>query len=164
MIILDKTSTIKKHNCEVQVTEVDDNHISNCQVICSGKSKKNQWQVVLPSIYGGYAMLLDKHLIDLPSKLFLVRQINEHSRGGHIEYEIHLMDLYGKVINKFTGSYNSKFILDDKFLWFYVSGKKPYSYTFNYDLKIIKLDYTKGVVEKVENGKLPTIIYKQFWN
>jgi hypothetical protein len=107
---------------------------------------------------------MSKHLIDLPGKRFLVRQINEHSRGGHCEYEVYLLDLYGKILNQFAGRYHSKFILDDKYIWFYVSGEKPHSYTSNLDLKMMKLNYNTGIVVTVNKGETPSHIDKLFWN
>ena len=158
MIILNKTQIIKKLKCEIKLTEFTDKHISHCQVICSGKSKKNQWEIVLPSTYGGYAMLLDKHLIDLPSKLFLVRQINEHSRGGHHEHEIHVMNLFGKVINRFTGGYNSRLLLDEKHLWMLVSGKNYHNPKIDRDLDLIKLNIKTGQVKQTIKINYPHLL------
>jgi len=163
MTLLKKTQKIIKKNCQLQISEVKQGHLNRCLLTSTGKSKKYKWQKSFNSIYGGYAMLMAKHMIDLPGKRFILQQVNEHSRGGHCEYETYLLDLQGNISNQFDGSYNSKFILDDQFVWFYVSGEKPYSYTFKHDLKIIKLNYLKGKVEKIDKGKLPSNIYNQFW-
>ena len=164
MKLLGKTQIIKKMDCEVQISEIQEGHLRVCHVTSTGKSKRYKWQQNFRSIYGDCAMLMEKHLIDLPGKRFLVRQINEHSRGGHSECEVYLLDLSGQIRNQFTGSYNSKILLEDKYIWFYISEKKPYSNTFNLDLNMIKLNYMTGKTETIIKGKLPSHIYAHFWN
>jgi len=63
-------------------------------------------------------MLLEKHLIDLHGKHFLLYQINEYSRGGHCEYDMQLMDLQGNVLKQFSSNYYRKLVLDEKYIWF----------------------------------------------
>lgn len=162
--VLNKTQIIRKRNCEVQISEIQDGHNRICHVVCTGKSRRFKWQQSFKSNYGDCAMLVGKSLIDLPGKRFLVHQINEHSRGGHHECEVYLLDLCGKILNQFAGSYNSKILLDDKYIWFYISRKKTYSDTFNLDLKMIKLNYTNGLTTTVLKGELPSQIEAHFWN
>ena len=161
---IERTYCIEKYNCSIGVSEEKSKHSTVCKVECVCDKRKNNWQQIFESVYGGYAMLIEKHLLDLPGKRFLVQQINEHSRGGHREYEVYLLDLCGKTLNKFAGSYNSKFLLEDKYVWFYVSAKKPNSDTFNLDLKMVKLNYKTGKTETFGKGELPSHIYEQFWN
>ena len=162
--VLNKTQNIRKQKCEVQISEIQEGHHYVCHVICTGESLCYKWHQTFRSIYGGYAILMEKNLIDLPGKRFLVCQVNEHSKGGHLEYEIYLLDLNGKILNQFTGSYNSKVLLDDNFIWFYVSGDRPYSYSFNLDLKLIKLNYLTGIAKTITKGQSPLNIGKHFWN
>lgn len=107
MIILEETNKITKAHCTLSFS-VDNTH--SCQVVCT--RKKNKWTHVFPSIYRDYAMLREKCFIDLPDKSFLVYQINEHSRGGHHEYEVQLMDVNGRVLNEFSSRDNIDFVLD----------------------------------------------------
>lgn len=93
MKLTNTTSNIKKYKRETRVSEIVKDHLIICKVTCTGKSNKNRWARLYPSIYGGYAMLLEKHLMDLSGKNFSVYQINEHTRGGHYEYEMQLIDL-----------------------------------------------------------------------
>jgi len=145
MNLIKSTNSIKKYKCEIQISEKKDNHLDVCLVECSGK---NKWTHLFYSTYGGYAMLLEKHLKDLPGKHFLVYQINEHSRGGHYEYETLLMNLQGKVLNHFTSSYHSIYLLDDKYLWFLKSGAKPYILSSDRDLDLVKLNIDTGNVKQ----------------
>ena len=141
MILLKSTNIITKYKCKIQVSEKKDNHLNVCLVKCSGR---NKWTHLFPSVYQDYAMLHATYLFDLPGKAFIVYQINEHSRGGHVEYEMQLLDINGNVLNQFAGSYNSKIILDDKYLWFLVSGEEPFNFNTDRDLNLIKLNFKTG--------------------
>jgi len=162
--LLGKTQIIRKKECEVKITEIQDGNHRICHVICTGKSRHYNWQQNFKSIYGDCAMLIEKSLIDLPGKRLLIHQINEHIRGGHHECEVYLLDLSGKILNQFSGGYNSKILLDDKYIWFYISRQKNHNNTFNLDLKMIKLNYTSGITETVRKGELPSHIEVHFWN
>ena len=161
---LTTTQLIRKKSCEVQISEIQEGHLNVCHVVSTGKSKRYKWQQSFKSIYGGYAMLVTKELIDLPGKRFLVRQVNEHSRGAHYECEVYLLDICGNILNQFNGSYKSQVLLDDKYIWFYVSGNKPYSYSHNLDLNMIKLNYMTGKSTEIPKGALPEDISSHFWN
>ena len=146
MIILKTTNNIKKYRREIQVSEKEDRNINVCLVECFGK---NKWSHLFYSSYDGYAMLLEKKLIDLPGKLFMVYQINEHSRGGHVEYETLVMNIDGKILNQFNSNYHSKFLLDDKYLWFLKSGAKRYDLISDRDLDLVKLNTKTGQVKQI---------------
>ena len=88
MNLLEKTNNINKHNCFIEVSEEKQGHLNVCKVICDSNKRKNKWIHFFPSVYQGYAMLHAKYLFDLPGKVFIVYQINEHSKGGHVEYEM----------------------------------------------------------------------------
>jgi len=145
MIILKKTNHIKNNKYEIQTSEVKESHLSVLKITCKGKYN---WSHIFYSVYGGYAMLLEKHLIELQGKTFIAYQINEHAKGGHHEYEIQLMNLQGKVLNKFSSRYYSDYILDDKYLWFLKSGEKPFTFTSNRDLDLVKLNTSTGKVKQ----------------
>lgn len=158
MIVLNKTQALKKHKCVIKVSEIKEKHLIVCKVECSGKARKNTWTHRFFSIYGGYAMLLEKDLIDLPGKLFMVCQINEHSKGGHCEYEMQLMDLQGKVLNQFSSNYHSTLLLDDKYLWFLKSGKTRYDFTSDRDLDLVKLNINTGQVKQTIKLNYPQLL------
>lgn len=158
MKILQQTDAINKNNCKVCLAEIEEKHLLICKVVCTGKSNKNNWEQLYPSVYGGYAMLLEKSLIDLPGKHFLVQQINEHSRGGHCEYERQLMDLQGTVLQKFSSRYNSKIIGDDKYLWFLQSGDKPFRFGNDRDLNLIKLNHKTGKIKQTSKLNYPQLL------
>ncbi len=146
MIILEETNKITKNHCTLTISEINTNH---CQVDCTGR--KNKWTHIFPSIYADYAMLRDKCLIDLPGKSFLVYQINEHSKGGHHEYEVQLMDVSGNVLNEFSSRDNIDFIIDNTNLWFLKTGNKRFSFTSDTDLDLIKLNIKTGEVRNSIN-------------
>ncbi len=162
--LLDKTQIIRKKYCEVQISEIQDGHNIVCHVISTGKSSCYKWKQNFESVYRDCAILVAKNLINLPGKRFLVHQINEHSRGGHYECEICLLNLRGKVLNKFEGRYNSKVLLDDKYIWFYISRKEANYYASNSDLIMIKLNYITGKAKTVSKRELPPYINTCFWN
>jgi hypothetical protein len=147
MKLVNTTNIIKKYKCEIKVSEIVKEHLIICKVTCTGISKKNRWEHLYPSTYGGYAMLLEKHLIDLTGKNFLAYQINEHSRGGHYEYEMQLMDLQGNVLKKFSSNYNSKILFDDNYTYFLQSGTKPFNRDSDPDLNFIKLNHKTGEIK-----------------
>ncbi len=151
MILLKKTDSIRKNKCLITLSEERDNYSGVCKVECTGRSRKYKWTHLFPSVYGGYAMLREKYLIDLPGKCFLAHQVNEHSKGGHCEYEIQLMDLLGNVLNTFSGGIDSNFILDNRTVWFLKSGKKHYSIGSIRDVDLIQLNIVTGKVEKTLN-------------
>ncbi len=146
MIILEETNRIIKDHCTLSFSE---EHTNSCQVICT--RRKNKWTHVFPSIYSDYAMLREKSLIDLPGKTFLVYQINEHSRGGHHEFEVQLMNVNGRVLNEFSSRDNIDFILDKNNLWFLKTGKKRFSFTSDIDLDLIRLNTRNGQVKNCLN-------------
>ncbi len=148
MNLLKSTDNINKYKCEILLSEKKKGHLDVCKVESSGK---NNWTHLFYSTYAGYAMLLEKQLLDLPGKHFLVHQANEHSRGGHCEFETQIMNLQGQVLNQFTSSYYSKFLLNEKYLWFLKSGEKRFDFTSDRDLDLVKLNIkTAQVKQKIK--------------
>lgn len=145
MELLKETAYVEKKGCLIAISEKEEGHVQICKIEAVGK---HQWTHLFPSVYGGYAMLLEKHLFDLPGETFLVYQINEHSRGAHHEYELQLLNLEGKVLGGFSGRYYSDFILDQKYVWFLTSGKEPYSLGSNRDLNLVQLHIKTGRIKQ----------------
>jgi hypothetical protein len=155
MNLLKSTNNINKYKCEILISEKKESHLDVCMIQCSGK---NKWSHLFYSVYDGYAMLLEKQLIDLPGKHFLVYQINEHSRGGHCEYETQLMNLQGEILNQFTSRYYSKFLLDDKYLWFLKSGARRFDFKSDRDIDLIKLNINTAKVKQTIKLNYPHLL------
>ncbi len=148
MILLEKAQNIKKNKCELRVSVHQEGYQSICQVECTGRSRAYKWTHLFPSIYGGYAMLLEKHLLDLAGKRFLIYQVNEHSKGGHHEFEIQLMNLKGKVLNQFSSRQKSHFIGDEQYLWFLKTFYQSFANSVDRGMQLIKLNAIRGKVDK----------------
>jgi hypothetical protein len=146
--LLEKTQHIRKNKCELHVSAHKEGYQSICQVECTGRSRAYKWTHLFPSIYDGYAMLLEKHLIDLSGKRFLIHQVNEHSKGGHYEFEIQLMNLKGKVLNQFSSRQQSNFIGDDQYLWFLKTFYKSSANSVDRGMQLIKLNTIRGKADK----------------
>lgn len=153
--LLKQTDNIKKYKCSISISEIKEQHLNVCIIESFGK---NKWNQPFYSIYGGYAMLLEKYLFDLPGRLFLAYQINEHSKGGHCEYETQIMNLQGKILNKFSGDYHSNFLLDGKYLWFLKSGKKRFELASDRDLDLVKLNINTGKVKQIIKLNYPRLL------
>ncbi|MCB9225254.1 MAG: hypothetical protein R2780_02795 [Crocinitomicaceae bacterium] len=137
MKLLNKEDIIEEVDCLIEIGQQLEKYVMCCKISCIGK---HEWKLILPSVYGGYAMLLEKKLINLPDDLFLVYQINEHSRGAHCEYEIHLLNTKGEILFQTTSRHYTEFVLDGKYVWYIQSGDKPYKMG-EPDLMIVQLDY-----------------------
>lgn len=158
MDFLTQTNIIKKYNCSILVSEKNEGHLNICKVECVSNKRNNNWTHLFPSIYADYAMLHEKYLIDLPGRNFLVYQINEHSRGGHTEFEMQLMDLQGKVLNQFSSRYNSKLICDDKYIWLIKSGDKPFKIGSDRDLDLVKTNHKTGKIKQTIKLNYPHLL------
>ncbi len=143
MIQLEKTSRIRKGKGQISILK-DEEYSNTCMIECVGRTRKYKWTQEVLSIYGSYALLRDNYLIDLPGQCFLVIQINEHSKGGHIEHEIQLMNLKGDVLNKFSSKDNFDIILDNNRLWFLKSENKFYDFSNDVDIDLIQLHIKTG--------------------
>jgi hypothetical protein len=132
----------------LQLSVQVENHTNICKIKCSSKNKKYNWSHLYYSVYDSYAMLLESHFFDLPGKRFLVHQANEHSKGGHCEFETQLMDLEGNVLSKFSGKYRSKYLLKDKYLWFLHSENNSLSLICDKGLFLIKLNHITGEIKQ----------------
>ncbi len=83
MKILKKTKALKKNKSQLSLAEqVDDtNFARNCQLTCRGKYN---WKQKLISVYGSYAMLVEKCFFDLPASLNI--SYKRHKTGIFIIY------------------------------------------------------------------------------
>lgn len=145
MKLLPKEDIIDEGDCLIEIGQQLEKYIMSCKVSSIGKY---EWKLILPSVYGGYAMLLENKLINLPGDLFLVYQINEHSRGAHCEYEIHLLNTKGEILFQTTSGHYSEFVLDDKYVWYIQSGDKKYKMG-EPDLKLVQLNYARAATKQV---------------
>lgn len=148
MKLLKKTQHIRKNKCELHVSAYKEGYQSICQVECMGRSRAYKWTHLFPSIYEGYAILLEKYLIELAGKRFLIYQVNEHSKGGHYEFEIQLMNLKGKVLNQFSSRQQSNFIGDNQYLWFLKTFYKSSTNSIDRGMQLIKLNTIRGKADK----------------
>ncbi|MFO1478946.1 MAG: hypothetical protein U1F40_01960 [Turneriella sp.] len=84
-------------------------------LICAGK---NQWQVAVKCSMMGYGMFIDNWLLDLGDYIGFV-QLYEHSRGGHTDPSITIVDYTGAVhctIPRYAGDFETA-AFDDNKLW-----------------------------------------------
>ena len=145
MELLKRAKHIEKRSCSIEVSEITERYIPVCLVTCEGKFN---WTHVFHSVYGGDAILHEKHLFDLPNDCFLVYQINEHSRGAHCEYEMQMLNLQGDVLNGFTDRYFTDFLLNEEYVWFLKSVSSSKGAFNHQDQNLIQLDINTGRVKQ----------------
>lgn len=153
--ILKKTDYIEKNQNILQVSGKAVKHLQVCTVECAGI---NQWTHEFYSDCASYAVLLEKYLLDLPSPLFIVYQINEHSRGGFYEYETQIINMKGEVLNQFASKYDSEFILSGEYIWFLTSGKEKRNLTQGCDLELVILNSNTAKVKQRFNLNYPQLL------
>jgi hypothetical protein len=145
MKLINESSFIEKKECLLEVKAVLDRNIKVPKVICVGKY---EWEKNFPTIYGGYGILHEKYLLDLPGDKFLLFQINEHSRGAHCEYEFYLLNVKGVVLADLSSEFHTSFALDNKYIWFLKSGEKKYRIGENKDLDLIQFQLDQAKIKQ----------------
>lgn len=114
MKLLSSQDLIEKQGCLLEASRTKDN-VTQAKVVCIGKEN---WDVLLPSCFGGWAMLFENLLIDLSRKFVLHTQGNEHSRGAHVIFENVILDLKGKTVHSWSSYSHTTFLVDQTSLYY----------------------------------------------
>lgn len=109
------TQTLAKNGNSLTMRHEDFSDGGVDTLTCAGK---NTWQVSVKCSMLGYGMFIDNWLFDLGNFIGFV-QLYEHSRGGHTDPSITIVDYTGAVhgtIPRYAGDFETA-AFDDNKLW-----------------------------------------------
>lgn len=118
-------SELEQNRCKLQVKHEDFSDGGVDTLVCSGEKS---WQVGVKTSMSGYGMFMGSWLFDLGWCIGFV-QLYEHSRGGHRDPSISIIDFDGALrgtVYRYSGDFSTA-AFDEKRLWLLHTDRRQYS-------------------------------------